>query len=1083
MDAELAKRLLGATLPEVVPDPDDATAVEPASSVGVSTQQLRAFLHTINTIISKREANYALAQEILDAKAGDEDECEDRDERGRGMSALARDVEKWAQCLSAIPMGHVGRYPDSSRRLMHLYAFYNQRVVRQHLGLDSELATFLGRTDVQGLCNDLIVIASSPEALSSTAVNSKLNEADWMGIASLVRLGGLLSTTCASIINAAANALSSVLEMTASVWDVEIDFGLRLKIESILFVLGHITSSEQISVHNNQATTYAVMLTTSGCAGLLKIITHRLEAGVSLGINGGDGDSSDSELSDAEGENKFGDNNMNNSSNATGNTGKESQGDGGAAADVLIDLAKSARLRMIKRHRKAELRLPAYRTSWCDLCLTAVVKLCVVAQASVPAAEIEAAAETAASASAQQKQAVRSSAGSGAGGTTSTPKLPSSAPVSSTLSQGLLLQEAVGMLVSPCWQRRLLSLFTLKECLAAPGPAPASDGVANKRATGQSANTSSSKSNVIQNKTKKGERILRSDISGSAGAATTASAKESSTKKPGGGSAKSSAIRRNRANKPVEEICKGGHIRSLCWNLMHEKAEIRNETANVLSLVVEATQRDQVGLDVWAAFVEQGLVPLLELIQEGIPVRKPPSTDSSSVSIGRGDVRSIGSIKVINATYQTPESTNTNTIFPEKSIRQISVTLLGQLATQLEHSSMLRLRLSSALMHSGNHTLRNNIFSGIIYITSRSATIGRSIWALSSNSNGNSGSASSIAGGNGVGSSGDSSNVTLPASDKYDCTGQVFYDMLQVLVRDPTELKPVLSAIAHILHIANIVRSSREECVKTAAHAFAKQHEGANKMGNDGNDNIRERLQGGTTVLVEDSGQLVKMLCPASAAIAVHSPDLATYLDNVAEKSLQKFRETGAEPTLAVLAGDYGLWQDIFSHMLDDGYILEQSLSRMPADKIIDAFQIARKFRMHLLIEKYAVALGKRINADTIVLTLEAALGRDSDSLEEGGASAHAVSVEGALTHLPEPAPLDGVGIDGAVHAPASPSVSGAIAMSRNRNGRLLHVRLTSQCLDYCEKHAEAVFSRRRPVRQQELLTLVHDVLGLVFFS
>jgi hypothetical protein len=176
--------------------------------------------------------------------------------------------------------------------------------------------------------------------------------------------------------------------------------------------------------------------------------------------------------------------------------------------------------------------------------------------------------------------------------------------------------------------------------------------------------------------------------------------------------------------------------------------------------------------------------------------------------------------------------------------------------------------------------------------------------------------------------------------------------------------------------------------------------------------------------------------------------------------------------------------------MLDDAYILEQSLARMPVDKIIDAYHIARKFRMYLLLEKYATALSERICADTVVCTLEAALGRDRDSCDELTPAFKSSVAPNALACLPEPAPSPSPSpanlssVHG-VHAPASPSASTLSHGSKGAHsiGRKIHVQLTSKCLQFLEKQIEGMFNRRHPVRQAELLMLIHDVLGLVLCS
>ncbi len=1008
-------------------------SVDSNERLKVNPQQIRAYLHVVNSIITKREANYVLAREI-------KGECDDGGENG--MSDLARDVEELACCLNAIPDKNVGLYPDAARRIMHILAFSNQRVIRRHLDEDKHsLFKFLRRNDVQALVNGTIRanstasdgLSTSQVITSSKPSKKNFNETDWMAIACLVRLKSLDNLSFSSVIDAAANALASILEMTPSVWDVEIDLGIRLKVESVIYVLNYITSIEEKMTSNRKLqhagsdntssgvyNIYSMQMQSAGCISMLRTMSIRLESGATSDAAG---DNEYDVLSDEEGAHITTDI-IHTTDIIQGNKAEDS---------LLHDMTTSSRLRMIRKHRRTERRMPGYRSQWCDLCMTAVVKLCVKVQTSIHAAE-----------SVTVDRNVSPTPISGGGVSTASTEI---------TAQPLLVKEAVGMLVSPCWQRRILSLSALKQSLLGPVSVTSvanSGNISNngKRSNGvtlpsSSPATNGSTSQVEGMKQKKGERIVRD--SKSTTTSTTIKQNRSNndnSRKLNTNSSKvtaAAATRRSKIDRPVEEICKGGHIRSLCWNLLHEKNEIRNEASNVLQLVLEATERDQAGLDVWAAFVEQGLVILLELIQNGVHIRcsRPPPVQSNSDGI--------------------PLST---LLFPEHNIRNIAKKVLIELCIQLENSAMLRLRLSSALIHSGNHTLRNNIFYGLLYCVGKTTTIGKSLWCLTAG----------IPGGN---------DIILSEIDNLN--GQVFYEMIQVLARDPIELKPIVSAIAHIIKISTNIRAYRAAAVESAAAAFAAK---------DGNNtalshNITNRLHGGTTVLVEDNGQLVKMLCPASTAISQHSPDLSVYLDNIAS---QPPNDITGETKLAVLAGDYGLWQDIFSHMLDDGYILEQSLTRMPADKIIDAYHIARKFRMHILLEKYSIALLKRINGDTIIPIFEAALGRDKDSLEEISDDVRkAMITSGALTHLPEPAPKSNYQIGGHINAPSSPNITAVVGVNNITTtttiGRKIHVRLTSQCLDYMEKHIENVFSKRRPVRQSELLTLVHDLLGVIFYE
>ena len=123
MDSELAKSLLKGSK-------------KVSLQTVVSLQQQRAFLVTINNILSKRLANYVMNAEIVGDGAD-------------GCLQFAKDVEEWADCLNIIPQSHVALYPDVAQRLMHLCAFLNQRVTQQYLiPGNNSLETFLTRKDV-----------------------------------------------------------------------------------------------------------------------------------------------------------------------------------------------------------------------------------------------------------------------------------------------------------------------------------------------------------------------------------------------------------------------------------------------------------------------------------------------------------------------------------------------------------------------------------------------------------------------------------------------------------------------------------------------------------------------------------------------------------------------------------------------------------------------------------------------------------------------------------------------------------------------------------------------------------------------
>lgn len=101
--------------------------------------------------------------------------------------------------------------------------------------------------------------------------------------------------------------------------------------------------------------------------------------------------------------------------------------------------------------------------------------------------------------------------------------------------------------------------------------------------------------------------------------------------------------------------------------------------------------------EVWIALLEQGLVPLLEHVLAHEPV-----------TVFDKDLRAIR-----------------HTCFPEQTIRTRVESVMSQLVRKMEASTMLRQKLLVAMAHSGNSSLRLNIFSSMILLLGRSKDIGK----------------------------------------------------------------------------------------------------------------------------------------------------------------------------------------------------------------------------------------------------------------------------------------------------------------------------------------------------------------------
>ena len=109
--------------------------------------------------------------------------------------------------------------------------------------------------------------------------------------------------------------------------------------------------------------------------------------------------------------------------------------------------------------------------------------------------------------------------------------------------------------------------------------------------------------------------------------------------------------------------------------------------------------------DLWACCVEQGLVPHLEYICQGMLLPQSTLSESSKPRI---------------TTCQVPTLS-----FPEVSIRQLAEILLSRVAQEVASQPAVLSRLQGALVHSGSTKLRVNILSGLLYLHGRLPSIGK----------------------------------------------------------------------------------------------------------------------------------------------------------------------------------------------------------------------------------------------------------------------------------------------------------------------------------------------------------------------
>ena len=791
--------------------------------------------------------------------------------------------------------------------------------------------------------------------------------------------------------------------------------------------------------------------------------------------------------------------------------------------DVVRQQRLQARLQNQRQHQsELEFRMGFHRTQWCEIVLTAAMKLYVwmqdmsMSQAGGPSGVVPNNTESE-KAKDKNKNSNKSVKSAIAGGLND--KFSASAAISApTVEASVLpqhssqaLQEGILMLQSPCWQRRILGLVTLEhimrlETLAAVGITNGSTPVLPAQTRAESVPTASAKArkpDIItpsgaNAKKVKNNAVIESPIATSADAII----------------AKQGIVRRQRnAGRPVEELCKGGHIRTLCWNLLSKRGSIRLHTSQLLEHIMVLAERDEVGTLVWAAFVEQGLVPLLETIACGLSVRAFVATTASDAALMHPPLSAIPTIP---------------TLFPETSVRRTALSLLLCLASHLHQSHahtpntsvpttsflLLQQRLSSALLHSGNKTLRMNIFIGMLFLSARHTGLARTLWNIRGSLIGKD-SLQILQGSNHYSEvERKNENILDPGrisdadSNVNGGNGGMFLQMLQALQKDRSELTSILRIVAHVIHVAaacgtkELVTVGDKDLPALVPPLPQSLHSSRNTAvlpttqdpGIGAKYGPSYRLQTGCTVLVDNEGQLTRMQCPSLSVIHHHCPGLAAILSK-SEEALSKYVATrdvmstpyssqsqgqAPAPELPVLAGDYALWQEIFSHMLDADQsteFLQPSLHKMSTLRVVSAFHIARRFHMIPLLEKYANALALRVDSDTLVPILAAAMGWEED--ERTGVRKYSVRLDPSKQGIS--------GVDGHVVSSSHPACV------------LMHARLTSTCLQFFEKNLDRLFfggllntssaatsrqmqaQAQNQVRQMELLELLHCVLGVIF--
>lgn len=290
------------------------------------------------------------------------------------------------------------------------------------------------------------------------------------------------------------------------------------------------------------------------------------------------------------------------------------------------------------------------------------------------------------------------------------------------------LSEACTMLASPCWQLQFISLKFIYAYLDL-------DTLENQILSIKFENdTRENEEDNIKIKSNKKKDSLTNDKRKS----ITSKEKVELKKK---GVVLNRRSSKSAASEVLTELCRSGFLRILCWTALHSHFLIRDEAGQLFRYIIKTVVLDQTS-EFWVSIVEQGLIPLLEIISSGLYL-----------------------------------SSNRNTIpFPEVSIRDCAEEILRNLCSVLSNNpNTFQGRIMNALVHTGSNKLRGNIFAGLIYLSSRSDNLGKQLWSIANSQNVNS--------------------ITSLQTQG----GGMFLQLCEVGYKDSSELLTIIKAMSHVV--------------------------------------------------------------------------------------------------------------------------------------------------------------------------------------------------------------------------------------------------------------------------------------------
>jgi len=391
-------------------------------------------------------------------------------------------------------------------------------------------------------------------------------QAEWTSISNLFKMKHVLLPTCFHrIINLASSELAFLLHVSEASWNSQLSISIRVRIQHVLCALNSMLALE-------------VKLIAEHCFVHLLQVSARIESGYvaqseeellqqqqqqqQQGYDSSSGDEGDEdgllgdEMKDA-----------NNMRGSRSHKKMQRQAHVDMFPKILLDstvpeeqrsAALKERMRLLKEYLDKEANLPSNRMQWCEMCLNSLVMIM---------------------ARCLREQSVKT-----------------------TLQRDVT--EYYVMMSSPCWQRQLLSLLVLQlilevhvrrdVCLAKSEGQVVGDGKIVPKQGGEPIAASKynkkpppeSLGNSIAERQERRAKLAAS-LSSTKASIETSSVKKSRGETKRSGTTKRSSIQSS-ASRPLEELCKSGFIRPLCWHLTNKRTEVQS-----VALKVSVSKRNQ----------------------------------------------------------------------------------------------------------------------------------------------------------------------------------------------------------------------------------------------------------------------------------------------------------------------------------------------------------------------------------------------------------------------------------------------------------------------------------------------------------